>query len=92
MGLMYELIAMVPALIIWFVYADLTVLGVIFSLLIPFVLSIFVLTLSCVLGWVVALVSSKIKNKSFITVILSLAFIAAYYFFYMRAYEMLMSI
>ena len=92
MGLMYELIAMVPALIIWFVYADLTVLGVIFSLLIPFVLSVFVLTLSCVLGWVVALVSSKIKNKSFITVILSLAFIAAYYFFYMRAYEMLMSI
>ena len=92
MGLMYELIAMVPALIIWFIYADLTVLGVIFSLLIPFVLSVFVLTLSCVLGWVVALVSSKIKNKSFITVILSLAFIAAYYFFYMRAYEMLMSI
>ncbi len=92
MGLMYEMIAMVPALIIWFIYADITVLGVIFSLLIPFVISIFVLTLSCVLGWVVALVSSKIKSKSFITVILSLAFIAAYYFFYMQAYEMLMSI
>lgn len=92
MGLMYELIAMVPALIIWFIYADLTVLGVIFSLLIPFVLSVFVLTLSCVLGWVVALVSSRIKNKSFITVILSLAFIAAYYYFYMQAYEMLMGI
>ena len=92
MGLLYELIAMVPALIIWFIYADLTVLGVIFSLLIPFVLSLFILTLSCVLGWVVALVSSRIKNKSFITVILSLAFIAAYYYFYMQAYEMLMGI
>ena len=92
MGLLYELIAMVPALIIWFIYADLNVLGVIFSLLIPIVLSFFVLTLSCVLGWVVALVSSKIKSKSFVTVILSLAFIAAYYYFYMQAYEMLMGI
>ena len=92
MGLMYEMIAMIPVLIVWFIYADLTVLGVIFSLLIPFVLSFFILTLSCVLGWVVALVSSRIKNKSFITVILSLAFIAAYYYFYMQAYEMLLNI
>ena len=92
MGLMYEMIAMVPVLIIWFIYADLTVLGVIFSLLIPFVLSFFILTLSCVLGWVVALVSSRIKNKSFVTVVLSLAFIAAYYYFYMQAYEMLLGI
>jgi len=89
MGLLYEMIVMVPVLIVWFIFADLTILGVIFSLLIPVVLSFFVLTLSCVLGWVVALVSSKIKNKSFITVILSLAFIAAYYYFYMQAYEML---
>ena len=38
------------------------------------------------------MVSSKIKNKSFITVILSLAFIAAYYYFYMQAYEMLLEL
>ncbi len=92
MGLLYEMIVMVPVLIVWFIYADLTILGVLFSLLIPIVLSFFVLTLSCVLGWVVALVSSKIKNKSFITVILSLAFIAAYYYFYMQAYEMLLEL
>ena len=89
MGLLYEMIVMVPVLIVWFIYADLTVLGIIFSLLIPLVISVLVLTLSCVLGWVVALVSSRLKNKSFITVVLSLAFIAAYYYFYMQAYEML---
>ena len=39
------------------------------------------LTLSCALGWVVAKVSRKLKHKSFITVIVSLAGLAIYYFF-----------
>ena len=43
------------------------------------------MVLSCLLGWVVARISLKLKNKSFITVILSLAFLAAYYFVYYKA-------
>lgn len=43
------------------------------------------LTLSCALGWVVAKISLKLKNKSFITVFVSLVFLGAYYFFYFRA-------
>lgn len=38
------------------------------------VISLFVLALSCVLGWVVAKISLKLKNKSFITVLVSLVF------------------
>ena len=37
-------------------------------LLLVLLISIFVLTLSCALGWVVAKISLKLKNKSFITV------------------------
>ena len=48
-------------------------------------ISVFVLTLSCALGWVVAKISLKLKNKSFITVVISLAFIGGYYFFYFKA-------
>lgn len=40
--------------------------------------------LSCLLGWVVAKISSRLKNKSFITVVISLVFLAAYYFVYFR--------
>lgn len=47
--------------------------------------SVIVMVLSCLLGWVVARISLKLKNKSFITVILSLAFLAAYYFVYYKA-------
>lgn len=43
------------------------------------------MVLSCLLGWVVARISLKLKHKSFVTVILSLAFLAAYYFVYYKA-------
>ncbi len=86
MGLLYELIVMIPTVIAYFVFAKVNILGIIFSILIPFILSLFVLTLSCILGWVVALVNGRIKNKNLITVILSLAFIVGYYFCYSKAY------
>lgn len=92
MGLLYELIVMIPTVIVYFIAAPVGVLGVIFTLLIPIVLSVLVLVLSCLLGWVVALVSGKLKNKNMIVVLLSLAFIAAYYYFYMKAYSILQSI
>ncbi|MBQ9764708.1 MAG: hypothetical protein IJW18_00760 [Lachnospiraceae bacterium] len=92
MGLMYELMVMIPAIIVLFVNVSLSLPAIIFSILIPIVLSILILTLSCILGWLVALVSSKLKSKNIITVILSLAFIAAYYYFYGQAYSMLQAI
>lgn len=92
MGLMYELIVMIPTVIVWFLAAELSVAGVIFSLFIPVVLSVLILVLSAVLGWVVALISVKLKQKNIMIAVLSLAFIAAYYYFYSRAYSMLQSI
>ena len=88
-GLLYEMLVMIPALIVYFMYAHVGILGILFSLLIPFILSVFVLTLSCVLGWVVAWVSSRLRNQKLITVFLSLVFIAAYYYFYSNAYVLL---
>lgn len=88
-GLMYELIVMIPTMIIWFLEAPLTVLGIIHVLLIPVVLSLLVLVFSAALGWVVAVVVAKVKHKNMISVVLSLAFIAAYYYIYGKAYSML---
>lgn len=91
-GLLYELIVMVPTIIVFFIDGAAGLPGGIFALLIPFILSVFVLTLSCVLGWVVALVAGRLKSKSLVTVLLSLIFIAAYYYVYMRAYSLLQGI
>ena len=79
MGLMYEAMVFLPSIIAYWVVAPVTALSVICPILVMLLLGFFVLTLTCALGWVVALISSKLKNKSFITVILSLAFLAAYY-------------
>lgn len=51
---------------------------------IMFLLPLLALCLSCILGWLVALISSKMRNKSLVTLLLSLAFLGAYFYFYFR--------
>jgi ABC-2 type transport system permease protein len=88
MGLMYELIVMIPTIIVWFAAVPVSVVGTIHIFLITLVLSLLILVLSAVLGWVVALIAAKVKHKNIITVIVSLTFIAVYYYFYARAYSL----
>lgn len=80
MGLLYETLVMVPALVAYFIVGSPTSLSVIFSILLLFIIAFFVLSLTCFLGFIIASISSKLKNKSFITVFLCLVFIGAYYF------------
>lgn len=92
MGLMYELIVIIPTILVWFLKAPFSVIGTICVILIPLVLSVFVLILSAILGWVVALIAGKLKHKNIITVFISLAFIAVYYYVYAKAYSMLQTL
>ncbi|MGN0348389.1 MAG: hypothetical protein ACI4DR_02535 [Roseburia sp.] len=83
-GVMYELAVIVPVLLVWFLEG-----GSLWALQLPFVLSVLVLALACILGWVVALVASKVRNKNAVTVVLSLVCIGGYYYLYGNAYNML---
>ena len=85
MGLMYSLVVILPAVIVYWVTATVSVGAVFGGLLLMLLISVFVLTLSCALGWVVAKISLKLKNKSFITVVVSLVFIGGYYFVYYKS-------
>ena len=89
MGLMYSAVVLLPAIIVYWVVVGITVPVVVGCMIQLLLLSVFVLTLSCALGWVVAKISQKLKNKSFITVLMSLVFIGAYYFFYAKAQSLL---
>lgn len=91
-GLMYELMVIIPTLIVWFRTVPFSAVGAIFVVLIPLVLSVLVLVLTAVLGWVVALIAGHMKHKNMVTVFASLAFIAIYYYVYSQAYTMLQSI
>ena len=85
LGLMYSAVVIVPAVVVYWIVAPVSVLAVIGSLLLIILISVIVLILSCVLGWCVAKISQKLKNKSFLTVFASLLFLAAYYFVYYKA-------
>ncbi len=89
LGTMYSATAMLPTLIVYWAVAGITVPRVICGLTLFVIVSLIVLLLSCVLGWAVAKISLRLKNKSFITVLVSLVFVGAYYFFYFRANDMI---
>ncbi len=85
MGAMYSAVVLIPGLIVYWIVAGVTAARVIRGIVLFLVVTMTVLILSCLLGWVVAKISLKLKNKSFITVLISLLFIGAYYFFYFKA-------
>ncbi len=92
MGTMYAATVFLPALIVYWVVIGLTAARVICGIILFLIITVIVLLLSCLLGWVVAKISLKLKNKSFITVLVSLLFIGTYYFFYFRANDLIKDI
>ncbi len=91
LGLIFEALAFVPAIIVYWINTAPTAATVIFPIVIMFVLAFLVLILSCALGWVVALVAAHVKSKAFTTVLLSLVLIAVYYVCYFRMNALLQS-
>jgi len=83
-GLFFELMVMLPATVAWFMYGEPTFLGAIFVVLIPFVLSFFVLSLSCLLGLLVAAISTRVRHKSLVITVLSLGFLGLYFWGYSK--------
>lgn len=88
MGLMYSAVVILPAVIVYWLTAPLTPAVIVGSLLFVLLLSVIVLILSCVLGWVVAKISLKLKNKSIMAALIALVALGAYYFFYFKAQSM----
>ena len=89
MGLMFSGAVIIPAIIAYFITAGFSFIALVGSLVLVTVISAIVMVLSCFLGWIIAKVSLKIKNKSFVTVAASLVFLGLYYFIYFKANEML---
>ena len=84
LSLLYSAWVWIPACIAYWVLVPVNVLNFLFPLLLTLVIGLFVSVLSCVLGWVVALVATKAKGRSFLTVFLSLFVMAAYYVVYFK--------
>ncbi|MBR0402492.1 MAG: hypothetical protein IJH73_08315 [Lachnospiraceae bacterium] len=84
MGLLYSGTVMVPAFLVAGT-RGMGPAGAVGGFLLWILISIFVLVLSCLLGFGVAKASLKLKNKSITRAAFALVFIAAYYLIYFRA-------
>ena len=80
LSLLYSSVVTIPMILIYCIFGKFNLLALVFQILSVLLIALFVSVLSCLLGFVVAIISSKLKNKSIITVFVSLAFLAGYYF------------
>jgi len=92
MGTLYVTVVLLPAIIVYWIITGITAQKVICGIMLYLVVTFIVLLLSCLLGWTVAKISLRLKNRSFITVLVSLLFIGGYYFFYFKANDLIRDI
>lgn len=81
--------AMIPAIVLWIKLGNPTGADIVFTVLTWFVLALFSLVLACVLAWVIALVTSHVRNSNFLIIILSIAVIVAYFYVFSDLQSML---
>lgn len=92
MSLLYSAWVWIPSVIAYYMIVPLNVLNVIFPILLIFVISLFVMILSCILGYLIAVISTKTKGNNFLKVFFSLFIMVAYYVIYFKVVNQLESI
>lgn len=84
MGLLFSGLVALPAAIAYWIAKKPGPAEIAGGLLFVLLVSAIVLALSCLLGYGIARLSVKLKNKSYITTIFALLFLGVYYVFYYR--------
>ena len=85
MGLMFSGVIMLPCVIVYWFAAELSAAAVIGGLALILAVSLLALVLSCLLGWVVAKLYSRLKHKNLLTTLAALVLFGAYYAVCFRA-------
>lgn len=84
MAMLYSGMVYLPAAIVYWFVARPGAAAIVFSLLLLFLLGAVVVALTCALGYLVALVAGKLKHRSIVSVLATLAFLGVYYFCYFK--------
>jgi len=85
MGLMFTALTEIPAIVVYALTIRPGVGVIVTAALQMLCVSVGVMVLSCVLGWVVAKISARLKNRNIVKVLASLIFLIGYYVVYFRA-------
>lgn len=74
----FELVVFIPAGVVWCMQLPVTAAGVVCFVLVCLLLPLLIMSFTCLFAWVLALISARMRHKTIITFILSLAFLGAY--------------
>ena len=74
----FELVVFIPAGVVWCMQLPVTAAGVVCFVLVCLLLPFLILSFTCLFAWVLALISARMRHKTVITLMLSLAFLGAY--------------
>ena len=75
----FALFIAVPAFVIWVIYQPVTVVGIVFFFIAVLVLPLASLAVASLFAWVIALITSRMRNKNILTLVLSLVFMGLYF-------------
>ncbi len=77
----FDALVLVPAGLIYIIFGSPTITTFITYPVAVLVLPMLSLTVSCILGWIVALIAPRVKNKNLVTMVISVLFMGAYFIF-----------
>lgn len=92
LGLMYSACVLVPASIVYWVTAGFTLKSFLGALFLLLNVSLIDLVLSCLVGYVVARISLKLKNKGIVSALAAVLFIVGYYVIYFHLNTMIQAL
>lgn len=75
---LYEALIVIPCLIVYFSNVSFDIIKFLIFVIVVITLPLLALTLSCVFGWFMAMILKKIKNKTLITMIISIGCLGIY--------------
>jgi len=85
LNMLFAVFILIPSFVVYCMEATAVTASTIIIFLIAFILIAFISTaISCACGWLVALISSKMRRKNLMSTLLMLAFFFGYMYFYMN--------
>ncbi len=87
-----SLLVIVPAGIAWFTTAGLNVAQFLLYIAGSIFLPLISASLACLVGWLLAMLTARVRNKTLVTMIFSLAFLAIYFYVYFNAQRFVTSL
>lgn len=76
----YEALVALPCFIVYFSQVPFDIIKLLLFIIVIITLPLLALTLSCVFGWLMAMIMKRIRNKTIITMIISLGFLGLYFY------------